>query len=91
MRASMKKKTFAISYKLRYAETEDESIDYLEAIDKEHALIDFAKLKNIEKKDFRSFKEWIWEEGVWWAKFKNIKQVKEIPCPHCSGKGTIYL
>jgi hypothetical protein len=84
-------KTFAISYKLRYAETSDWGIEYLKASNKEQALNSFAKTRKISTAKFKSSNDWHWEEGVWLAEFRNIKQVKEIPCPHCSGTGIIHL
>jgi hypothetical protein len=83
-------KTFAISYKLRYAETSDWETEYLKAINKEQALSKFAKARKITTTKFKGFNNWNWEEGVWSAEFRNIKQVKEIPCPHCSGIGIIH-
>jgi len=85
------KKTFAISYKLRYAETSDWGIEYLKAISKEHALKSFARIRKIPTRKFNRVSEWRWEEGVWLAEFRHIKQIKEMPCPHCSGSGIIKI
>jgi hypothetical protein len=87
----MMEKTFAISYKLRYAETSDWETEYLKASNKAQALSIFAKSRKIATTSFKSFNDWNWEEGVWSAEFKSIKQVKEIPCPHCSGSGIIKI
>ena len=84
-------KLFAISYKLRYAETSDWGTEYLKANNKEHALSIFAKSRKVLTTKFKSFNDWRWEEGVWSAEFRNIKQVKEVPCPHCSGTGIIKI
>lgn len=83
-------KLYSISYKLRYAETSDWETEYIRAKDREHALKNFARLKQIKIKQFRSFDEWRWEEGVWSAEFRSICEVKEMPCPHCSGTGIIH-
>lgn len=82
---------FAISYKLRYSETSDWGAEYLKAKNEEQALKIFAKMKEISTAEFKSFEDWEWEEGVWSAKFWNIKEVKEIPCPHCNGTGIIHI
>lgn len=84
------KKLFAISYKLRYAETSDCGTEYLKASSKEQALINFAKSRKIRMQKFKCVNEWHWEEGVWMGEFRNIKQVKKMPCPHCSGIGIIH-
>lgn len=84
-------KLFAISYKLRYAETSDWGIEYQRAKTKEEALRIFAKSKKIPIKKFKSLNDWFWEEGVWSAEFWNIKQVNEKPCPHCNGEGVIRI
>ncbi len=83
-------KLFAISYKLRYAETSDWGEKYIKAPDKKHALNKFTKLKKIRTSNYKSVNEWQWEEGVWMATFWNIKQISEISCPFCSGKETIH-
>lgn len=80
------KKTFEISYKLRYCETEDWGMEYLKAATKKQALTSFANKMKIQTKQFKSFEDWMWEEGVWSAHFKHIKQVKEERCPHCGEK-----
>ena len=82
-------KTFAISYKLRYAETSDWGTEYLKANSKVQALNIFAKSRKILAKQFKSLDEWHWEEGVWSAEFRNIKQVNQTPCSHCNGTGII--
>ena len=69
------KKTFEINYKLRYAETEDWGQEYLKATNKKQALKSFSKRREITTKQFTSFEDWQWEEGIWLASFKNIKQV----------------
>ncbi len=84
-------KIFAISYKLRYAETSDWGTEYLKAINKGQALSLFAKSRKVSTTKFKDFNDWHWEEGVWSAEFWNIKQVKETPCPHCSGTGIIKV
>lgn len=84
-------KTFAVNYKLRYAETSDWGTEYLKASNKEKALNIFAKTKKISTAKFKSFNDWHWEEGVWSAEFHGLKQVKEVPCPHCSGTGTMKI
>lgn len=84
-------KLFAISYKLRYAETSDWGTEYLKASNKGQALSIFAKKRKISTDKFKSFNDWYWEEGVWLAQFWNIIQVKEIPCSHCSGTGIIHI
>lgn len=84
-------KLFAISYKLRYGETSDWETEYHRAITKELALKRFAKSRRIPNKKFKNYNDWFWEEGVWSAEFKNIKQVKEMPCPHCKGTGVIKI
>lgn len=84
-------KIFAISYKLRYTETSDWGTEYLKASNKGHALSIFAKARKIPTAKFKSFNDWHWEEGVWSAEFHNIKPVKEMPCPHCSGTGIIHI
>jgi len=84
-------KTFAISFKLRYAETSDWGTEYLKASDKGQALNIFARARKISTTKFKSFNDWHWEEGVWSAEFWNIKKVKEMPCPHCSGTGIIKI
>jgi predicted methyltransferase len=84
-------KMFAINYKLRYAETSDWGTEYLKAGNKSEALSIFAKTRKISTDEFKSFNEWQWEEGVWLAEFHNIKQVKEMPCSHCSGTGIIKI
>ena len=83
--------TFAITYKLRYSETSDWETEYLKAESKGEALSIFAKSRKILTSKFKSFNDWRWEEGVWSAEFRNIKQVKEVPCPHCSGTGIIKI
>jgi predicted methyltransferase len=83
-------KTFAISYKLRYAETSEWGTEYFKAINKQQALNNFAKTRKISTKKFNSYNDWQWEEGVWLAEFWNIKQVREITCPHCGGNGIIH-
>ncbi|MEW6507567.1 MAG: hypothetical protein AB1432_07480 [Bacteroidota bacterium] len=83
-------KLFAISYKLRYFETSDWGAEYIRAKSRSEALNRFAKLRKIRANKFKKITEWHWEEGVWLAQFSNIKVIKEIPCPHCSGKGIIY-
>jgi len=84
-------KLFSISYKLRYAETSDWGSEYLRANNKKQALSLFAKKRKISTAKFKSSDDWCWEEGVWSAQFWNITQVKEIPCPHCSGTGIIKI
>ena len=84
-------KMFAISYEVRYAETSDWSTTYIKANDKEHALKKFAKSKKIPFQKFNNVGAWQWEEGVWLAEFRNIMQVKEIPCSHCNGTGIIHI
>jgi len=83
-------KIFAINYKLRYAETSDWGTEYLKAHNKEQALSIFAKSRKIPTTKFKGFNDWHWEEGIWSAEFRNIKQVKETPCPHCNGTGIIH-
>lgn len=85
------KKTFEISYKLRYAETDDWGREYVKAATQKQALKSFAKKMKIPIKEFKSFEDWHWEEGVWLASFKNIKQVKAKQCPHCCEKGIIHI
>ena len=84
-------KTFEISYKLRYGETEDWGREYLKAATKKQALTSFANKMKIRIKQFKSFEDWMWEEGVWSARFKHIKQIKEKRCPHCDGSGIIHI
>ncbi len=86
------KKIFAINYKLRYAETSDWGTEYVNANNKTQALNIFAKLKKISVRKFNrlDLDNWEWEEGVWRAEFRNIKQVQEVPCPHCGGTGVIH-
>jgi len=84
------KKLFAINYKLWYAETSDWGTEYVKANDKTQALSSFAKLRKIKPDKFKSIKEWSWEEGVWRAEFRYIKQVKEATCHHCGGTGKIH-
>jgi hypothetical protein len=88
---TLMEKTFAISYKLRYAETSDWETEYLSASNKKQALSLFAKTRKIPVAKFKNFNNWYWEEGVWFAQFWNIKQVKEKPCSHCSGTGIIKI
>ena len=83
------KKTFEISYKLRYYETDEWGTECLKTATKKQALNNFAKARKIRTKKFKSFKDWTWEEGVWLAQFKNIKQVEVMQCPHCGGTGII--
>jgi len=84
-------KLFAIGYKLRYAETSDYGTEYIQASSKEQALQRFAKARNIKTTKFKTIEKWCWEEGVWSAEFNNIKQVKELTCPHCNGAGVIHF
>ncbi len=85
------KKTFEISYKLRYYETDEWGTEYVKAATKKQALNQFAKLRKIRTKEFKNFEDWMWEEGVWLAHFKNIKQVEAMPCRHCRGTGIIHV
>ncbi len=82
---------FAISYKLRYAETSDSGSEYIKANNKDEALSCFAKMKKIPTDKFKNVTEWEWEEGVWSAEFRNIEVVKQSPCPHCNGTGIIHI
>lgn len=84
-------KLFEISYKLRYGETSEGGSEYIKAYSKAEALEKFAKQRKISKKKFKSYNDWSWVEGVWSAEFWNIMQVKEMPCPHCYGTGTIKI
>ena len=54
-------KTFEISYKLRYGETEDWGREYLKAATKKQALTSFANKMKIRIKQFKSFEDWMWE------------------------------
>lgn len=83
-------KLFAISYKLRYYETSDWGTEYIKARNKDQALNSFIRSRKIRPNKFKGVNEWHWEEGAWSAEFWNIKEVKEVPCPHCKGKGIIH-
>ena len=83
------KNTYEISFKLRYCETEEWGKEILKATTKNQALNSFAKSRKIRTKEFKSFEDWSWEEGVWLARFKNINQVEVLQCPHCDGTGII--
>ena len=48
------KKTFEISYKLRYCETEDWGREYLKAATKKQALTSFANKMKIQTPQFKS-------------------------------------
>jgi hypothetical protein len=85
------KKLYAISYKLWYAETSDWGTEYVKAESKTQALNAFAKFKKIALSKINHPDRWKWEEGVWIAEFWNVKQVKEMPCPHCGGKGIVHV
>ena len=84
-------KLFVISFKLRYGETSEWGTEYIKAQQQKKALNIFAKIKKIPTKKFNSVDEWSREEGVWLAKFRGIKQVKETICPHCNGSGIIHM
>ncbi|OGR82392.1 MAG: hypothetical protein A2901_08070 [Elusimicrobia bacterium RIFCSPLOWO2_01_FULL_54_10] len=70
------KKTFEIEYKLRYGETEDWGSVCLKASNKHAAIESFATKKKIHTNEFKSYKDWFWDEGVWCGFFKQIKLLK---------------
>ena len=71
------KKTFEIEYKLRYYETEDYHVESVKAINTKDALRIFANRKKI-RDDLNIPEKWVWEDGVWWAFFKKIREVKNL-------------
>ena len=85
------KKTFEINYKYRYGQTEDWGSECVKTENKKEALRIFAARKKIKTKKFKSFEDWIWEEGVWSAYFKSIKQVNEKTYPHCGGTEIVHI
>lgn len=84
-------KLFEINYKLRYGETSDWAHEIINANSKNLALKKFSLLKKIKTDNINTPQNWIWEEGVWSAEFNSILEIREILCPHCKGKGKIYL
>ncbi len=85
------KNTFELGYKLRYSEIEDWGSELIKADSIKQALNIFAKSRKILTKKFKSFEDWTWEEGIWFARFKNINQVEVIKCPNCGGTGSIHV
>lgn len=84
-------KTFEIQYINRYYEEKIHSTEIINANSEKVALKKFAKLFKIEDYKFLFDPMFIWEDGVWTASFKCIKEIDEIVCPHCNGSGKIKI
>jgi len=82
---------FEINYKLRYRETSDWGSEIINANSKNIALKKFSLLKKIKVNNFNIPSNWNWKEGVWFAEFNGINEIQKILCPHCKGKGIIYM
>ncbi|MBI3577963.1 MAG: hypothetical protein HY089_00965 [Ignavibacteriales bacterium] len=80
-------KTYEIGYKLYYGETSDAATEYIKAKNRLEALRTFARNRELRKSKFTNLSSWQWEEGVWRAAFKYVKEVRVQPCPHCGGTG----
>ncbi len=68
------RKTFEIEYKIGYGPIEDYNIEKVKAINRKEALRIFANRKKIPKEELRYFEKWMWQEGVWLAFFKKIRE-----------------
>jgi len=84
-------KTFEIQYISRYYEEKIHSSEIIKANSEKVALKKFAKLFKIEDYSLLFETNYMWEDGVWSASFKCIKEVNEIVCPHCNGNGKIVI
>ncbi|MBI3585724.1 MAG: hypothetical protein HY088_01175 [Ignavibacteriales bacterium] len=80
-------KTYEISYKLYYGETSDVATEHIQAKNRLEALRTFAQHRELRRRKFTNLANWKWEEGVWQAAFKYVKEVQVRPCPHCNGTG----
>ena len=73
------KKTFEIEYKIGYGPIEDYNIENVKAINRKEALRIFANRKKIPKEELKNFENWMWQEGVWLAFFKKIREAVKSP------------
>ncbi|MDQ3019713.1 MAG: hypothetical protein M3R36_03965 [Bacteroidota bacterium] len=69
------KKTFEIEYKIGYGPLEDYNIEKVKAINTKEALRIFANRKKIPREELSNFENWMWEEGLWFAFFKKIREL----------------
>lgn len=84
-------KTFEIGYKLYYGEISDWGTEIIKAQTKHEAFKNFIKNKSVEGGSLPRYTDWRWNEGVWLAVFRYIKEVKLVTCPHCLGEGVISV
>ncbi len=87
----MKLKTYEIQFKCYYGETSDYGCTFIQARDQNAALRKFARQKRLGKVDPGDADNWTWECGVWFERFKFIKEVEIVPCPYCEGKGEVAV
>lgn len=76
------KKTFEIEYKIGYGPIEDYNIEKVKAINRKEALRIFANRKKIPNEELRNFQNWMWQEGVWLAFFKKIRESARTRISH---------
>ncbi len=84
-------KSFEKGYISRYYEEKYYSIEIIKANTEKVALNKFATFFNIENSDKLLDPSFTWQDGLWLASFKCIKEVNEIICPECNGNGKIII
>ena len=84
-------KTFEVQFISRYYEEKIHSTEIINANSEKIALKKFAKLFNIKDFNLLLDPNFSWDDGLWIASFKCIKEINEMDCPHCNGNGKISI